>query len=396
MLTYTHDSIENLFQLASLQAIVDNTGSLIHHDMVISNKLGKIIAATARERIGRVNEELRKVLANDGDQHIVTINSQTGFRPGINLTLRYENRPVGAVGVTGDPDEVAELAPLIRAMVQQQIYDLSRQISIGEHRRIISDFVYSWLYKSTPNNQLEYELRGRTLGINITLPRVICIIDSRDYENPESIATLDQTGEHIFQYVERRLQSLDEENIVTMLNNRITILLHANNSKDAYTCMLELQKNIQYHFGIRCAVGISSPYHHFSNAQNRYEVARQACRTSMRQAEKSIFIFGPYDLESLLSTINPEDEERLYRHFFREFKSEEQIKEAIMLLENYILCNRSISEVSVRMSMHKNTVQSRLDKIQALTGYNPRDAKDLAYIYVITLIHRIRRGQHSL
>lgn len=395
MLAYTHDSIENLFQLPSLQAIVDNVGSLIHHDMVISNKAGMIIAATARERIGRVNEELRQVLLADGDQHIVTVHSKTGFRPGINLTLRYENRPVGAVGVTGDPEGVAELAPLVRAMVQQQIYDLSRQISIAEHQRIISDFVYSWLYKSEPNSRIEYELRGRTLGIDITLPRVICIIDSRDYESPESIAALDQTGERIFQYVEKRLMSMDDGNIVTMLNNRITVLLHTETSKDAYTCMLDLQKSIQYHFGIRCAIGISHPYRRFDSAKNRYEIARQACRTSMRQTEKNIFIFGPYDLEPLLSTINPEDEERIYRHFFREFKSEEQIAEAVMLLENYILCNRSISEVAVLMSMHKNTVQSRLDKIQSLTGYNPRNTKDLAYIYVITLIHRIRKGQHS-
>ena len=113
----------------------------------------------------------------------------------------------------------------------------------------------------------------------------------------------------------------------------------------------------------------------------------------MRRQEKPIFVFGPYDLEPLLSTISPEDEERLYRHFFREFKSDELIEETVALLENYIVCNRSISAVANLMNMHKNTVQSRLDKVEALTGYSPRAAKDLSYIYVIVLIHRIRKSR---
>ena len=388
-------SIEMLFQLSSLQAIVDNVSSLIHHNMVISNREGRIIAATARERIGLTNEEVRRMCEANGDIHIVGQDTKTGFLPGINMTIRYENRPVGAVGVTGNPEEIVEIAHLIQAMVQQQIYDLSLQNSRAERRRIISDFVYSWLYKSSAEQREEYMLRSRTLGLDITVPRVVCIIDSAQDDSPDTVAQRDQLNDRIYQHVENRLAMLDEKNIVIMLNNRVTALLCAKNSDEALVTMTDVQKSIERHFGVRCAIGISSSFHHFESARNRYEVARQACKTSRENRDRTIFVYGPYDLEPLLSTISAEDEQRVYDHFFRNYRSREQLEETIALLDCYIACNRSISQVAAIMNMHKNTVQSRLDRIREMTGYDPRAAADLAYMYVIVLIHKMRRPKHG-
>lgn len=388
MFIQDENSIEDLFQLNSLQTIVDEVGSLIKHDLVICNRRGVIIAATQRDRIGITNENVREMIESNGEQHIVPVsNNESFFRPGINLPVRYEKSPVGAVGITGNPDEVQDFGRLIQAMVQQQLQDLVYQRNLGEKKRIISDFVYSWLYKGSSQKKKEFMIRSRSLGIDINVLRVICIIDTR--YGTDGAVLLDKTADKIYQLIENRLTNIDKKNVVTVLDNRITVLLHTDATEVAHTTMEHLRYEINRTFRVLCPIGISNPFVNIDDAKTQYEVAKQACRIAAGKASKSIVIFNSYDLEPLISSIKREDRKRVYGHFFRNYHSSEQIYEALHVLECYIDCNRSITGVAKRLNLHKNTVQFRLDKIRDLTGYNPREARELAYMYLIILIHKL-------
>lgn len=400
MFDYPEGSIESLFQIKSLQAIVDNVGSLIQRDMVISNKNGVIVAATRRDRIGVTNQEVKRMLETNGNYHIVEKASDDSFfRPGINLPIRYENTPVGAVGITGKPSEVKEFSRLVQAMVQQQLYDIQYQVSVNERKRIISDFVYCWIYKGTYQDADEFAARSKALGLDINIPRVICLIDCCICEELNHTSSPDQTNDRIHQFVETRLKQREGKHVVTMLSNRITVLLDTSSTDAARRIMTDLQNEIEQYFGVICAIGISSPFQNFIDAKSHYDVARIACNASVRRLEeykeKNICAFGSYDLEPLVSTLSREDKSRLLDHFFRNYKTPEAIEETVQLLEQYIDCNRSISEVALRLNMHKNTVQCRLDRIFDLTGMNPRNMKDLAYMFIIILIYKFNAGHES-
>ena len=178
---YTDYSVENLFELKSLQDIVDNVSALVQHDLVIANSGGIIIAATSRDRIGLTNPEVREMIRLNKDSHVVHLGvNDSVFRPGINLPIRYENKSVGAIGVTGTPEEVKEIASLVRALVQLQLADLATKASMAERKRIISDFVYNWIHKGTAAQRDEFLLRSRSLGLDLTVPRVIFLMDCQN------------------------------------------------------------------------------------------------------------------------------------------------------------------------------------------------------------------------
>ena len=197
---------------------------------------------------------------------------------------------------------------------------------------------------------------------------------------------IDQTTNRVFDYIEKRLTRLNEKNIVTMLDGRITVLMCCEHDSEAAKQMKEYQEDVYQQFGVRCAIGASNVFHHFENAKSRYIAAKQACKVSLANPQKPITVFRPYDIEMLIFSMNIDRCIRFYTYFFRNYKNQEQIQEDTKLLDLYIQHNRSISAVAEEMNMHKNTVQCHLDKFYSLTGLNPRNAKDLAYISLIITI----------
>lgn len=52
------------------------------------------------------------------------------------------------------------------------------------------------------------------------------------------------------------------------------------------------------------------------------------------------------------------------------------------LLKIYFSNNMSLKETADQMFLHKNTLQYQLDKIWKNTGYNPREFRDAAILYI--------------
>ena len=44
-----------------------------------------------------------------------------------------------------------------------------------------------------------------------------------------------------------------------------------------------------------------------------------------------------------------------------------------------------------KLFIHRNTLKYRLDKIQELTGKNPRSFQDLFYLYVLYVLYRLSK-----
>ena len=51
--------------------------------------------------------------------------------------------------------------------------------------------------------------------------------------------------------------------------------------------------------------------------------------------------------------------------------------------------NRSIARTAEELFIHKNTVQTQLNRIYERTGYNPKDSKDLTLLYATTHMYEM-------
>ena len=63
----------------------------------------------------------------------------------------------------------------------------------------------------------------------------------------------------------------------------------------------------------------------------------------------------------------------------------------LQTLEMYIQESGNSAEVIRKLYIHRNTLKYRLDRIQELTGQNPRSFQDLFYLYVLYVLYKLSR-----
>lgn len=95
-----------------------------------------------------------------------------------------------------------------------------------------------------------------------------------------------------------------------------------------------------------------------------------------------IFHIFDFALESLLAQVKEEKKNRFIEHYLGSVRGE---KELLETLEAFFQCNLNIAQAAEKSFLHRNTFTYRLDKIQCLTGLNPRSFYD-ALVLAIALI----------
>ena len=105
------------------QKIVDVVIPLIHCNVNIMNEQGIIIGSGDKQRIGQVHPIAKQVIETPNlsrDFSLIVNNNQIdneNMLPGVNLPIFFNNRVIGVVGVTGEPNRIIQQTKLIQHML---------------------------------------------------------------------------------------------------------------------------------------------------------------------------------------------------------------------------------------------------------------------------------------
>lgn len=102
---------------------------------------------------------------------------------------------------------------------------------------------------------------------------------------------------------------------------------------------------------------------------------------------KSLYDYRDYEFIYALSRI----QDLKINQGVLELLEQPQHSELLQTLELYIEESGNSSEVIRKLFIHRNTLKYRLDKIQELTGKNPRSFQDLFYLYVQYVLYRLTK-----
>ena len=113
------------------QSLVDSIAAQLNKNVIICDKRGVIIAAYHRERIQQLHEA-SEIMLKSGEIYEFSVTAEdvrrlSGVRKGFNVPIVFEERCVGVIGVTGDPDEAAPYARLASQFVQAALESNTRQ-----------------------------------------------------------------------------------------------------------------------------------------------------------------------------------------------------------------------------------------------------------------------------
>ena len=159
------------------QTIVDELKATIQRDINIMDEHGTIFASTNRARIGQLHEGARVLL--DRRLPRLTIRSDgemQGGQPGTNLPIALDGETVGVIGITGPPEQVEVLGSVIQKMTEIMIESIRQREQADELDSARRLFLESWLF-ADDLDLTEFETRGNLLGVDITLPRTLVLLE---------------------------------------------------------------------------------------------------------------------------------------------------------------------------------------------------------------------------
>ncbi|SCP95557.1 CdaR family transcriptional regulator [Anaerobium acetethylicum] len=347
------------------QSIVDNIKEIIHHEINFIETDGTIIASTDENRIGKIHEGAKKVIATGQDLIIRFDDEFPGTRSGFNTAVYFQNQIIGIIGITGVPEVVIQYAKIIRKLTELMITEAHAKSSDFMRRQNEKAFIDSLIY----NDYLSDSDTLSAAHYNIKLPRrcIVGVISNESDVDYDVYHTL------------RRYLS-DSENTVISAGSSVFVVFSTITSKGTLAFHLnEISQHIKHYHQMDVSFGIGRICTSFEESKMSYKQACQSLKWAQNFSKEIIQFYSEMDIGLLLVDFSEPNSKSLQLNTLSNLTGDE-IKEYIEILRVYEANNGSISRSAEDLFIHKNTLQYRLNKLHEKTGFNPRELKDFTIL----------------
>ena len=365
------------------QRIADEVKHSIQRDVNIMDQDGVILASTDPSRVHQVHAGARKILSENLEELVIAEHDQMeGAQMGINLPIRLHDETVGVIGITGPPEEVGVFGSVIKMMAELMIERVWKANEENQLENARALFLENWLF-SNSLELAELEMRGRLLGIDVSLPRFLILLEIR----PDPSLLLDEKAAQEVQSI-RLLHQIrahigkNPQNFCTSVHQRILLLL-CGERKEEIGCKLEtIRRELESFYPMRVCGGVSTVTKECMELHLRYMEAKVALRVSLHSPNGGVSFYDAVSLNSVLQTIPSEVKHNVVKMVFASCTAEEvdMMMETIHL---YFKHNGDMQKAADEVFIHKNTFQYRVQKVGKRTGYWLKHPRDVVMLYMV-------------
>ncbi|AQR93584.1 MULTISPECIES: CdaR family transcriptional regulator [Clostridium] len=324
------------------QKIVLEMMNVIPYNINVMDENGVIIGSGDINRIGNIHEGAKNAINN---KHINQVYAEDEkMKPGVNEPIIFNEEVIGVIGITGHPDEVRRFSKLVRVTAVLLIEQAKIDEEVQNERLNMQKFYHELAHRKTIYDDKFHE-RAKSYGLDLTKKCQVILVEGNI--NAHKFKTLCQKYSH---YNE--------------INNRMAFFTTSNH---IYKSLLEdLKGNNEVNKisigGMEDIAAIS-----LENAELAMEFGAKIKPASLfYNYEELKFIIhlahaNKMELVSLMSNLD---------------KAGNKL-ELIQTIEAYIEENGDISSVANKLNIHRNTLNYRLERINNLTGKNPKNLLEL-------------------
>lgn len=317
--------------------------SVIPYNINVMDENGVIIGSGDINRIGTVHDGAKKAIENGVINEIYE--EGEGVKPGVNEPIIINEKVIGVIGITGHPDEVRKFSKLVRVTAVLLIEQAKINQEAQDRRLNMQKFYHELAHRKNEYDN-DFLNRAKVYGLNLTKKCQVILADGN--VNSKSFRILCQQFTHY----------------CDLENNKTAFFITSNYSYNTLLEKLKENKDIN-----KIAVGgeesIAAVSLEKAELALEYGIKIKPLTKIYYYNELKFFIHLSYDYkESLVSLFSNMD------------KAGNKI-ELIQTLQVYIQENGDINNIANRLNIHRNTLNYRLERIQQLTGKNPKVLLDL-------------------
>lgn len=355
------------------QKIVCRTMEIIDCNINVMNEKGVIIGSGDKKRINHIHEGALMVLKSGSSYEITQqqADSLRGAKSGVNLPIFFNGEIVGVVGLTGLPEQIRNYGELVRMAAEMIFQEMILIEEIQWDERLKEELVHQLLQQEDPFDSLFFD-RANRFDINLYLPRVAVIVTA---ENRHKVMKL----------VKKYIANND---LYAMLPDGV-VLLKSIEAGSASSYAEQLEKQLRAS-GMVCKLAAGSFQADFKGLHVSYQQAKDTLAVGSKlHPEADFYCYADYQIPVLLRQRAGFQENHDLLDHYKKLKEYDKKKELIETLTVYIEENGEGSTAAKKLFIHRNTLSYRLDKIQSITGKDPRKVKDLLELYVALLLSKI-------
>lgn len=344
------------------QQIVEAVKDVCSHDINFINSDGIIFASTNTKRIGDFHEIGLQVIKTGQTIEVETDDGFFGTQKGVNIPFIYKDNVSAVIGITGIPEEVRKYAYLAQKITSLILREHELDILEHNQKTQMNYIIRAIIFREYVNTEhLKEFLKKYNTSLDTDYRTIIVKLDSR--YNPSNLSMIEQYIYQAFNITGSALYTFNYP-------NEYILFLEAKKFQQWLYVFEQLGKKHSplLKIGIGHIAPLSKQYH-------SYQSAKIALDSLF--ANESLAVFDSLDLEILLGSISED-----IKTYFLEKTMTKLTEKEQNLLKIYFATNMSLKETAEQLYLHKNTLQYQLDRIWKNTGYNPRNFKDAAVLYV--------------
>lgn len=383
------------------QSIVEKTKNLLGKNINIMNSLGIIVGSKDKSRIDTFHEGAAEVIKTGKEIEITCEQADKleGVKPGVNLPIYLNDRIIGVVGITGDPDEVRPYGQLLKISVEAMLkqFFLSEQLRMEQNANEL--YVHDIINGNFEDTNV-FLTKGEVLGYDLSLPRLALNIKVNNlvikekskglYDNQE--LTAQEKREKILDCIKKVFDN--PQHMISHNGSNYYIVFFAPQKIHVETVKQQikeiadkLSKKLEK-YSVKFCIGVGSYYPGLAGLRKSYKEAVKAIQIVERKSPGQLpqIIFAQdLSLEMMLAAA-PDDIVGIFKNQVLTKESAEVFlndKKLLNTLRAFFASNLNISKTAEELNVTRNTVSARLDKIKELTGLTPTDFNDAVKLKVL-------------
>jgi carbohydrate diacid regulator len=363
------------------EEIVRETMNRLHRNINIMDEAGFIIASGDSSRLGQLHEAAAEAIRIN---KALVINEENlcrwkGVHIGVNIPVQFLDRVIGAIGITGKPDEVEPFGNLVKMTTELMIKQNYLRLQ-DDWQQMTVNLIIEELLEFEPTEFFKIEQRLQALGIQFTAPYQVILVAALARPQIRGETDLLQTVKNIFGR---------EEALVSFFSpHKVTVISMGLKSDQVHKKLLHLRKQLDHKDG-KFVIATSSPIHQWESIRVAYQEAQLTLRFGDSQAEPVIY-FSSVETKALVHEIPKRHQDRLVSKFSASWN-----KKTKQTLESYFENNLNISKTVRKLGIHRNTMIYRLEKIKQDTGYDPQNFRDAMLLQFVLWLKEADHHKNS-
>ena len=371
------------------QDIVTRTMRIIPFNVNVMDANGTILASGTPSRIGELHAGALLALAKKLTVEIdaASAKSMHGALPGINLPLVVKGQVWGAVGLSGDPDEVRQFGSLVQLTAEMILEQATLTHELQRDSRYREAFVLN-LIRYEPGAQAELEAWGQRLGIDFQRTQLAFILQL-DSPNAADLAP------DAIQRLQMRIHARAPSSLTAAIGPREMVILDSHDpALGAKATELKAQRQLQALAGLvreegepapLLAMGIALPG--IEGAAISYQSARTAARVGqLRNPQQRQFSYYDLALPVLLAGLGSGWQAQQLRQPGAKLQAQDKHGVLARTLDTWFANDGNSAATARALHIHRNTLDYRLRRIGEVTGLDVARTEDRFLLYLSALL----------